>query len=607
MKTAFIPVGFYAPPREFSVLPFWFWNDELSEAKLAEQIDDFVAHGVYGFTIHPRVGLPRDTGFMSERMGHFIRFAVDYAAKKQLQVVLYDEGMYPSGSASGLVVRSNSAFACRCLARVSGDAAPAGANVVARFTSSSGERFTIVDRPVDTCIRGIHYVGEGPDEDEPPATDLLNPDATATFIRIVYDQFFNWVGPHFGKTVLGIFTDEPAILGRCREQNVMPGTTGILEHVERILGYDFTPHLPALWDNCAPDAEARRKDYLRATCLRLEETYYQPISKWCRQHGVALMGHPSKPDDLSCERYFQIPGQDLVWRKVIAATASAIEGEESTQAKCSSSAMIHLKRRRNSNELYGAYGHELTFTEMKGLADWCFVRGVNLLLPHAFYYSIRGPRRDERPPDVGPNSAWWPTYKIFAEYAARLSWLNSDCTHVCSLAILGESDRLPWRAAKKCLQNQRDFNYLDPRHLWEDATVDASGVHLAGMHYRAVIVEAGTHIPARAQRAVDALAGAGRLIEWNEGVDLLAALDRVAPAEFALTVPCADLRVRHVVKESCDFWLFTNEGAAAIEFTPAGAFNAHTLVDPYSMKLSPFTRGQSLRLGVAESCVVIGS
>jgi hypothetical protein len=47
--------------------------------------------------------------------------------------------------------------------------------------------------------------------------------------------------------------------------------------------------------------------------------------------------------------------------------------------------MIHLGHRRNSNELYGAYGHYLTYGEMEWLANWCFVRGQNLLYPHAFY------------------------------------------------------------------------------------------------------------------------------------------------------------------------------------------------------------------------------
>jgi hypothetical protein len=50
------------PPHEFSQAPFWFWNDDLSETELLRQIEDFRTHGVYGFVIHPRAGLPRSVG-----------------------------------------------------------------------------------------------------------------------------------------------------------------------------------------------------------------------------------------------------------------------------------------------------------------------------------------------------------------------------------------------------------------------------------------------------------------------------------------------------------------------------------------------------------------
>ena len=86
--------------------------------------------------------------------------------------------------------------------------------------------------------------------------------------------------------------------------------------------------------------------------------------------------------------------------------------------------LLHLGRRRNSNECFGAYGHEFTWQEMKWLVDWCFLRGVNLLIPHAFYYSLRGPRRAERPPDVGQHSPWWDDYRRFAAYCRRLCWLK---------------------------------------------------------------------------------------------------------------------------------------------------------------------------------------
>src|SRR2546425_1014484 len=54
---------FRNPPREYTVVPFWFWNDELVEREIIRQIDEFEDHGVYGFTLHTRIGLPDSIGF----------------------------------------------------------------------------------------------------------------------------------------------------------------------------------------------------------------------------------------------------------------------------------------------------------------------------------------------------------------------------------------------------------------------------------------------------------------------------------------------------------------------------------------------------------------
>src|SRR4030042_5026061 len=66
-QTVAMPDEWLHPPHEFSQAPFWFWNDDLSEAELLRQIEDFQAHGVHAFTIHPRGGVPTSIGRMRER------------------------------------------------------------------------------------------------------------------------------------------------------------------------------------------------------------------------------------------------------------------------------------------------------------------------------------------------------------------------------------------------------------------------------------------------------------------------------------------------------------------------------------------------------------
>ena len=43
------------PPREFTAIPFWFLNGELTAEELRRQLADFAAHGIYGVVLHPRV------------------------------------------------------------------------------------------------------------------------------------------------------------------------------------------------------------------------------------------------------------------------------------------------------------------------------------------------------------------------------------------------------------------------------------------------------------------------------------------------------------------------------------------------------------------------
>jgi len=625
-----LPAEWLNPPSEFSQAPFWFWNDDLSEQELLRQMEDFRAHGVYGFLIHPRAGLPKSIGWMSERMIGFMRFAIERAAERDMWVILYDEGMYPSGSSSGQVVAENPAFRTRGLVcvdldeakpqtdvqgvRIGNDGTPAlvaGQNLVAIVRrQKNGHRIAVIDRAARdrySVIRGLHFTQDDPPrradhrevpENQPPGADILNPQAVACFIRHVYQRYYDEFGRHFGKTVKAIFTDEPSLLARGAERGMVAGTTDILEPVNAFLGYDFTEHLPALWYSDEPEAARYWKDYDRALAARLEQTFYRPISQWCEAHGISLTGHPAGGDDIGPLRYFHIPGQDIVWRYVEPEKPSALEGEQSTQAKCASSAMIHLGRRRNMNEFCGAFGPNFTFDEMKWLANWLLVRGCNLLVPHAFFYSIRGPRIDERPPDVGPNNTWWSQYQPFAQATSRLCWLNADSTHVCDLAILGLNDYLPWRAAKVCFQQQRDFNYLEARHLWEDAKVDEEGIHLAGMHYRALILEEDP--PQKARSAADTLAKAGRIVRWHEKMsdaEFVGQIDRLAPPDVRVAPAAPDLRVRHVRKNAVDYYLLFNEGAGELEIRlDLSAKGERILLDPLSGGQSPLASGSPIRL-----------
>jgi hypothetical protein len=574
-----IPKQFIDPPREFSVMPFWFWNDTLKTDEILRQIKEFDEHGVYGFVIHPRMGLPSNMKFLSPEMLGFMKVAIEEAARRNMKVILYDEGSYPSGSCEGQVVARNPEHAARGLAKIDLKVGEAprlekGWKLVTTLSRPDGSRMAVVECPSEGHIRGLHWLDEEKGkEDTPPAGDILNPEAVSSFIELVYDKFAANFGSYFGKTILAVFTDEPNPLGRGNKKGMVPGNANLLPQINRILGYDFTPFFADLWYEDSAEWKKHRTDYHRAVAVCLEENYYGRLGKWCEDHGIALTGHPAGSMDLGAQKYFQIPGQDLVWRYVEPGE-KALNGEHSTMAKNASSAMVHLNRRRNSNELYGAYGHNLTYDEMVWLANWCFVRGQNLLYPHAFYYSVRGARYDERPPDVGPNAQWWDIYKPFADACRRLSWLNTDSRQVCDIAILGEANWLPDKSAKVCFQHQFDFNYLELTHLATDAVTDADGVHIGGMNYKMVILDGLNHLPEKAIPALRQLEKNGRLIIYADSLfiaefpnaimaktpqDLVSVLQKKLVPDLILTPSSENIRYRHMIKDGIHYYILFNE------------------------------------------------
>lgn len=599
---------FLNPSDEFTPYPFWFWNDTLKEETITRQIEDFHAKGVDGFVIHPRIGIPADTPYLSDQYMHYVRYAVEEAARLNMHVVLYDEGMYPSGSAHGMVAASNPAYATRALRMeqvLFTGQSPAPETVPAL---EEGERVLsrqILRREADgqqmllffiECfsrgtIRGIH---EGEDDGQPMApvsADLLNPEAMQLFIHLTHDRYYEVLKPFFGTTVIAMFTDEPDVLGRRHRRDVVPWTEGFMTWWEQFGGKESD--LPYLWLE-SEKSDRIRRGFQKAVNKRLGYSYYGQLSAWCQAHGIALTGHPAKSCDIGFLRYFQIPGQDLVYRWVAPEGNRALYGPDSTMAKCSSDAARHSGRRRNSNECFGCCGPDgnqwaFSADDMKWFLDWLFVRGVNMLYPHAFFYSIEGKLRyGERPPDVGPHNIWWPDYKLFSDYIKRMCWLMTDSANTTPIAILCEEDFLPWRMAGELYCNQIEFNYLEDNLILKGISCESGNLQIEKQNYQLLLVESAELLtPMLLECLLPFLEQGGQILVLDEedGVpaqkralsprnitylsdlaDLVPAIDKLSEdgllkeRELRLMPSFDAIRVSHVIKNGVSFYLLVNEG-----------------------------------------------
>lgn len=672
---------FHHPPREFTQAPFWFWNDELKEDLILEQIEWMERNGVYGFTPHARIGLAKETGYMTGRWFELVEFAVSEAAKRGMMVYLYDEGMYPSGSGHGAVVEGHPEFASQGLRmeprEIMGPGVidpsielnederlvaqvllqPAGGQtfrrdgaIVVRPGSTSVKvpegawtLFTFIQTPSRGVIRGVYWEEEDNQPNAPKSADLLNPAAVRRFIQVTHERYYAVLSGHFGTTIRGFFTDEPSILGRRARSGLRPWTTGFLDRIHSILPYSFTSFLPFLWVKADDGIETViRGDFQYAVDEALNDSYYRQLSEWCAAHEVALTGHPAGAGDIKPQIYFHEPGQDVVWRWVLPGETS-LEGEQSTLGKSASSAALQLGRPVVINECYGAYGWQLTLDEMKWLADWLFVRGTNRLFPHAFYYSVRERRIDERPPDLAWFNLWKDQYRMFSDYTNRMSWLMTGYRPETSVAILATSSGTPWNAAKILFQNQIDFHYMDEYFL-DRCGIGEGSFTVGKCRYRVLILDTDHYVTTDdVNRLLELLNAGVRLIsyrtelhyhplhkassdEWIERVyrhknfiraespdQLIAELIQRQTACISTTRPVPDLRALYFHKKDIEVYLLTNEGANDIDesivflkqTTVPEIWNAETGTTAVARAAKKHAEGIQLTVGIPPSTSTI--
>lgn len=549
------------PSEEFTPIPFWFFNDAPDEEKIAAQLEDYVDKGVNGIVLHPRIGVPEEVPYLSEAFFQAVRFIVKTADRLGMKVVLYDEGMYPSGSAHGMVAAQNPDYASKGISLA---AEPGDRQVIAALRDG---RYLVYGFTGGT-IRGIHFGEDDLEAGAPKSADILNPEAVDLFIRLTHDRYYEELKEYFGNTVIAFFTDEPCALGR-NAAGFKEWVPGMEEEIA-----DRGGCLEELADLFTGRQNKTTAIYHRLIKKHLREIFYARLSHWCEAHGISLMGHPEASDDVEEEWFFHIPGQDLIMRRV-APESGGVREFDSVQAKLPADIARHLGRRRNANECFGVCNHGnipwyFKGYDMKWYINWLGIRGVNLFVPHAFYYSIEGKRKEERPPDVGPNNIWWPHYRMVSDYIKRISWLMTDSTSYARVAVLCSNNRVPYREVAGLYEHQVDFHYL-PVDMLSLGKVVQKRLCIRDCAFDVVLDVYGEWEAASAAYDLSDVRVVRRSLELWQGKDANCEEEPQENSEHGFAdcrtvraVPgCESLRAVHMKKDDMEWYLLSNEGNAA--------------------------------------------
>lgn len=363
-----------------SPLAMWALTGTLKSDDVCRQLDAFRAAG-WGVVLYPRWGLELE--YLGEAWFERIRYIVQQAASRAMEVWLYDEFCWPSGHAKGLVTKDHEHLEAQVL-HVEGD----GRSRIARVSGSA---------------------------------NLLLPEATERFLAVTHQRYAAAIGEFFGSTVRAIFTDEPS-LGYQHGRRPAGGAWQLSwsDALDRALGGEFRKRLAGAGASLAKSPLWR--DYWAAYTRVFHDAWVAPIARWCRSHRIALSGHLLGEHSFASHvayygslrvqlDEFGIPGIDEISTRTDPDQCEAL----------TLAAIAEYPGRERMVEVYALGPPSMSLDTMRKMVDLCSACGVDRYVLAICPHDLRGGMfKREYCGVYGVQQPWFRQYaKVYAEYVAE--------------------------------------------------------------------------------------------------------------------------------------------------------------------------------------------
>lgn len=469
-----VVAGFKSPGRDYGTVPFWVWNTKITRPNIDSMLNDYRKNDFGGVIIHPRPGLI--TEYLSKEWFDLFEYALQRAKQLGLNIWIYDENSYPTGFAGGLVgeqmpeaynqgqmlymeaaerIPDNVSDFFLCLREENGlyrdvtdhlsdEAGKSGHYQLFKKVNYQRSNRGSVAGPI-----GVSYV------------DLMAKGVTDKFIDITYRGYEKVVGKEFGKTIKGVFSDEPTIINEGR--NSVRWTPDLFDRFYKNWHYDLRLQLPSLFKEVG-DWKRVRHNYYQVLLELFVDRWSKPVSAYMHDHQLTWTGHywehgwPSPyhgPDNMAMYAWHQMPGIDMLFNQFN--EDKPVQFGNICAVRELGSVANQLGKTRTLSETYGGAGWELTFKDMKRLADWEFVLGVNFLNQHLSFMTLTGARKYDYPPSFSYHEPWWPYYRFMNHYFTRLSYLLSKGEQHNKILII-EPTTSAWMYYARDGENKRFFD-----------------------------------------------------------------------------------------------------------------------------------------------------
>lgn len=471
---------FNSPGNAFKPVPLWVWNGRVGKNIIDSMLNDYKVAGFGGVIIHPRPGLI--TEYLSDEWYELYQYAKNKSKELDLNSWIYDENSYPTGFAGGLVGEKMPAAynqgqmlymqrankippmedSILLLLKVEDQRTKDITTSYKQFKDKVGEYIVIKKKNYQKSNRGsvagpigVSYV------------DLLAKGVTQTFIDVTFKGYEKALGKNLNKSIVGVFSDEPTIINE--GQNSVRWTPDLFKVFKKTWGYELETNIASLFEEVG-EWKKIRHNYHQVLLQLFLDRWSKPMFRYMEDHQLIWTGHywehgwPSPnhgPDNMAMYAWMQMPGIDMLFNQFN--EEKPVQFGNIRAVKELASVANQLNKSRTLSETYGGAGWELTFKDMKRLADWEYVLGVNFLNQHLSFMTIHGARKYDYPPSFSYHEPWWPYYKSLNDYYARLSVALSSGEQKNDLLVL-EPTTTAWmyyfngKAHKRFYQIGEEFN-----------------------------------------------------------------------------------------------------------------------------------------------------
>ncbi len=530
--------GFREPGVQYRGKPFWSWNGELEKEELKRQVRVMKEMGFGGYFMHSRAGLI--TEYLGDDWFDMINAVADEGEKQGLESWLYDEDRWPSGSAGGKVT-VDPQYRMKSLVLTElppeayvpqeGDLAVfygkiEGYDIYDYRELEEGEipapadgyrvmRFTVVPDAPSSGYNGTTYI------------DTMSLKATERFIELTHEEYRKRCGDRLGRSIKGIFTDEPHrghMLDDLKETGGVRKcslcyTDDLFEEFEKRYGYSARAILPEIYYN----REGRKiwpvkHDIVDLCDALFIERFAAPVNEWCEKNGIIFTGHVLHEDSLtnqtvpegSLMRFYEhmgYPGIDIL----------SAGNRCYWAAKQLESSARQLGKKWLLSELYGCTGWQFNFKGHKAVGDWQALYGINLRCPHLSWYTMEGESKRDYPASILHQATYYKDYDAVETYFARFGYVMQQGAPLCDVLVINPIEsvfsrvHIGWahwispvdsdvhkledhyRRLFHMLQGHHiDFDYGDEEMLGRLASVTVENgsamIRVGGASYRSVVV-----------------------------------------------------------------------------------------------------------------------